>query len=128
MTWTAWCARLHLPAAGCRRREWQHTRHTSLKPMMPLTQVRDTDMDRLEQMLYVVAHGDAEAAREGASPAGMAKLLRVAQLAVEYLLYVQDTLSGSNSTLEARLGAEIRRREVAARECQPAEPAPAPEA
>lgn len=70
-----------------------------------MPQVRDTNLDRLEQLLDVLAHGDVQPGA-AAVPAGAAgKLLRVAQLAVEYLLHVQASLSCSNAALEAQVEA-----------------------
>lgn len=56
--------------------------------------VRDTDIDALESVLDIVAHGDMEGedARH-LTPANAARAFRVAQLAVDYLLHVQDRLA-----------------------------------
>lgn len=56
--------------------------------------VRDTDIDALEGVLDIVAHGDMEGedARH-LTPANAARAFRVAQLAVDYLLHVQDRLA-----------------------------------
>lgn len=61
--------------------------------------VRDTDIDALEGVLDIVAHGDMEGedARH-LTPANAARAFRVAQLAVDYLLHVQDRLAADVCT------------------------------
>ena len=56
--------------------------------------VRDTDIDALESVLDIVVHGDMEG-EDGRhlTPANAARAFRVAQLAVDYLLHVQDRLA-----------------------------------
>lgn len=56
--------------------------------------VRNTDIDALESVLDIVAHGDMEGEDARClTPANAARAFRVAQLAVDYLLHVQDRLA-----------------------------------
>lgn len=65
--------------------------------------VRDTDLDALEGVLEAVAGGDLEAEDPRALPwADLAKLFRVAQLTVDYLLHVQDRLATDAGAAQAR--------------------------
>ena len=65
--------------------------------------VRDTDIDALESVLDIVAHGDMEGedARH-LTPANAARAFRVAQLAVDYLLHVQDRLAADASAAKVQ--------------------------
>jgi hypothetical protein len=64
-------------------------------------QIRDTDLDTLEQLVSCITWGDLEAEVAGQiDPCSTAKLFRLAQLLLEYLLYVQDNLNNTNSILE----------------------------
>ena len=69
---------------------------------MDIRQVRDTDLDELERVVAAVAFGDIEA--EGPSGAvadvSLRRLLRLSQLANEYLLHVQDHLAVENGQLK----------------------------
>eukprot|EP00775_Hariotina_reticulata_P007380 gene7380-7589_t len=63
--------------------------------------IRDTDLDTLEQLVSCITWGDLEAEGPGqVNPSSTAKLFRLAQLLLEYLLYVQDNLQHANSILE----------------------------
>ena len=64
-------------------------------------QVRGTDIDALERVLDVVAFGDIEAEdARNLTPHNFIKLFRIAQLTVEYLLFVQDRLAGDNCAMK----------------------------
>lgn len=79
----------------------QHSLATAMStPPWPL-QIRDTDLDALEQLVSCITWGDLEAEGPGqVDPSSTAKLFRLAQLLLEYLLYVQDNLQHANSILE----------------------------
>ncbi|GAB4818914.1 hypothetical protein N2152v2_005960 [Parachlorella kessleri] len=67
--------------------------------------VRGTDIDALERVLDVVAFGDIEAEdARNLTPHNFIKLFRIAQLTVEYLLFVQDRLAGDNCAMKGELG------------------------
>jgi len=67
-------------------------------------QVRDTDLDALERVVAVVTFGDVEGEEAGAvADVSLRKLLRLSQLAGEYLLHVQDHLAAQNTGLMVRL-------------------------
>lgn len=67
---------------------------------MPL-QVRDTDLDALERLVSCITWGDIEAEdTRHLSEANFVKIFRLAQLLLEYLLYVQDNLKYTNCVLE----------------------------
>ncbi|PRW44309.1 zinc finger DZIP1L-like [Chlorella sorokiniana] len=73
--------------------------------------VRDTDIDALESVLDIVAHGDMEGEDPRClTPANAARAFRVAQLAVDYLLHVQDRLAGDACSAKTELG-KVQRRE-----------------
>ena len=63
-------------------------------------QVRETDLDALEAVVGVVAFGDVDAEAPGAvAEHSLRRLLRLAQLAAEYLLHVQDRLAAERCLL-----------------------------
>uniref|UniRef100_A0A383WEI0 Cilium assembly protein DZIP1 N-terminal domain-containing protein n=1 Tax=Tetradesmus obliquus TaxID=3088 RepID=A0A383WEI0_TETOB len=63
--------------------------------------IRDTDLDTLERLVGCLAWGDIEAEdSRHLSEASFVKVFRLAQLLLEYLLYVQDSLKHTNSVLE----------------------------
>ena len=63
--------------------------------------MRSTDIDTLERVLDVVAFGDIEAEdARNLTPLNFIKLFRLAQLTVEYLLFVQDRLAADNCALK----------------------------
>lgn len=67
----------------------------------PPSQARTTDIDALERVLDVVAFGDIEAEdARNLTPLNFIKLFRLAQLTVEYLLFVQDRLAADNCVLK----------------------------
>ena len=64
-------------------------------------QVRDTDLDTPERLVSCITWGDIEAEdTRHLSEANFVKIFRLAQLLLEYLLYVQDNLKYTNSVLE----------------------------
>ena len=65
-------------------------------------QVRDTDLDALERVVTAVAFGDVDAEGPPGAVADVSqrKLLRLSQLANEYLLHVQDHLASQNGVLK----------------------------
>ncbi|WIA11315.1 hypothetical protein OEZ85_011438 [Tetradesmus obliquus] len=66
--------------------------------------IRDTDLDTLERLVGCLAWGDIEAEdSRHLSEASFVKVFRLAQLLLEYLLYVQDSLKHTNSVLEELL-------------------------
>jgi Iguana/Dzip1-like DAZ-interacting protein N-terminal len=70
-------------------------------------QIAYADIDELERVVGILAHGDlaAESAR-ALTETNFARIFRLAQLALEYLLHVQDVLSAE-------------RRQLLASECAP---------
>lgn len=79
-------------------------------PCRPLNhlQVSDTDLDTLEQLVTCVTWGDIEAEdTRHLSEGNFVKVFRLAQLLLEYLLYVQENLKYTNNVLDkSRCGAE----------------------
>jgi zinc finger protein DZIP1 len=64
-------------------------------------QIRDTDLDTLERLVSCITWGDIEAEdSRHLAEASFVKVFRLAQLLLEYLLYVQDSLKHTNSVLE----------------------------
>ena len=65
-------------------------------------QVAYTDIDALESVVGILAHGDivAENVRE-LTETNFIRIFRLAQLALEYLLHVQDVLSHERRMLLA---------------------------
>ena len=70
-------------------------------------QVRDTDLDALERVVSIVAFGDVEAEGPPGAVADVSlrRLLRLSQLANEYLLHVQDHLATRHNASKVRSGA-----------------------
>ena len=67
----------------------------------PCHQVRDVDLDTLEKIVSIVAFGDIEAEdTRHLTELNFIKVFRLAQLMVEYLLYVQDCLQSTNNWLQ----------------------------
>ena len=63
--------------------------------------MRETDLDALEAVVGVVAYGDVEAEAPGTvAEHSLRRLLRLAQLAAEYLLHVQDRLATERCHLQ----------------------------
>lgn len=61
-------------------------------------QIRDVDLDTLEKVVSVIAYGDIEAEDvRHLTELNFIKVFRLAQLTVEYLLYVQDCLQATNN-------------------------------
>lgn len=74
---------------------------------------RDVDLDALEEALPSVAHGNLRKYAAGeVSPAALRRLFEVSQLAVQYLLYVQDRLAGD--VRKAKVATEAAQAEAAA--------------
>lgn len=70
-------------------------------PSFTPLQARSTDIDALERVLDVMAFGDIEAEdARNLTPLNFIKLFRLAQLTVEYLLFVQDRLAADNCALK----------------------------
>ena len=68
---------------------------------MSREQAQDGDLDALERVLNAVAHGDLEGSDpKDATPEAVAHLFGTAQLAVQYLLYVQDRLAMDNAAVK----------------------------
>ena len=64
-------------------------------------QIRETDLDELERVVGVVAFGDLEAEdTRNLNQLNFQRLLRLSQLATEYLLHVQDRLAYDNGKLK----------------------------
>ena len=64
-------------------------------------QIRDTDIDALERLAGMLTWSDLEAEdTRHLSESNFTKIFRLAQLLLEYLLYVQDSLKAANSILE----------------------------
>jgi Iguana/Dzip1-like DAZ-interacting protein N-terminal len=70
-------------------------------------QVRDTDLDALERVVSIVAFGDVEAEGPPGAVADVSlrRLLRLSQLANEYLLHVQDHLATRHGASKVRSSA-----------------------
>lgn len=67
------------------------------------SQVRETDLDALEAVVGVVAYGDVDAEAPGSvAEHSLRRLLRLSQLAAEYLLHVQEQLATERCHLQAR--------------------------
>ena len=63
--------------------------------------MRDIDLDTLEKIVSIVAFGDIEAEdTRHLTELNFVKVFRLSQLIIEYLLYVQDCLQGTNSWLQ----------------------------
>ncbi|KAG2493967.1 hypothetical protein HYH03_007896 [Edaphochlamys debaryana] len=63
--------------------------------------VRDVDLDTLEKIVNIVAFGDIEAEdTRHLTELNFIKIFRLAQMMIEYLLYVQDCLQNSNAWLQ----------------------------
>eukprot|EP00201_Polytomella_parva_P011064 CAMPEP_0175055438 /NCGR_PEP_ID=MMETSP0052_2-20121109/10079_1 /TAXON_ID=51329 ORGANISM="Polytomella parva, Strain SAG 63-3" /NCGR_SAMPLE_ID=MMETSP0052_2 /ASSEMBLY_ACC=CAM_ASM_000194 /LENGTH=446 /DNA_ID=CAMNT_0016320281 /DNA_START=21 /DNA_END=1358 /DNA_ORIENTATION=+ len=63
--------------------------------------VRDVDIETLERVVSVVAFGDIDAEDvRNLTEYNFIKVFRLAQLVIEYLLYVQECLQASNSWLQ----------------------------
>lgn len=74
-------------------------------------QIRDTDLDTLEQLVACLTWGDIEAEdTRHLSEGNFVKVFRLAQLLLEYLLYVQENLKYTNGVLDQSrwVGAERR--------------------
>lgn len=71
--------------------------------------MRDTDLDVLEGVVSVVAYGDldAEGPPGAVADVSLRRLLRLSQLANEYLLHVQDHLAGQNTSLKVSCKAAV---------------------
>ena len=64
-------------------------------------QVRDADLDTLEKVVSIIAFGDIEAEdTRHLTELNFIKVFRLAQLTIEYLLYVQDCLQTTNAWLQ----------------------------
>jgi hypothetical protein len=69
--------------------------------LLPRDQIRDTDLDTLERLVECLTWGDIEAEdSRHLAESSFIKVFRLAQLLLEYLLYVQDSLKHTNSALE----------------------------
>ena len=68
-------------------------------------QVRDTDLDALERVVSIVAFGDvdAEGPPGAVADVSLRRLLRLSQLANEYLLHVQDHLATRHHTTKVAI-------------------------
>lgn len=67
-------------------------------------QVRETDINTLEKVVGIVAFGDIEAEEaRNLTELNFTRMLRLSQLATEYLLHVQDQLAYDNGRLKVRL-------------------------
>ena len=66
-------------------------------------QVRETDLDILENILPSVAHGNLQKYNSrDISVQSLRRLFDVSQLTVQYLLYVQDRLAGDVRAMKVR--------------------------
>jgi hypothetical protein len=68
----------------------------------PTLQIAYTDIDQLEKVVHILAHGDimSENTRE-LTEVNFLRIFRLAQLVIEYLLHVQDTLASERHRLLA---------------------------
>jgi hypothetical protein len=59
-----------------------------------------TDIDQLERVVHILSHGDLQAENtRQLTETNFIKIFRLAQLAIQYLLHVQDVLSSERSEL-----------------------------
>ena len=59
-----------------------------------------TDIDQLERVVHILSHGDLQAENTRLlTETNFIKIFRLAQLAIQYLLHVQDVLSSERSEL-----------------------------
>lgn len=69
--------------------------------------MKDADLDTLEQILPSVAHGNLRKySLTEITPQSLRKLCELSQLAVQYLLYVQDRLAADVKGGKVRKGKE----------------------
>jgi hypothetical protein len=68
--------------------------------LMRSLQMRRTDIDSLERVVHMLAHGDFDAQLSAYGIEGCRRVLRLCQLAIEYLLYVQGQLAEETSVLK----------------------------
>ncbi|KAG7673634.1 hypothetical protein Ndes2526A_g02874 [Nannochloris sp. 'desiccata'] len=70
--------------------------------------VKDADLDTLEQILPSVAHGNLRKySLTEVTPQSLRRLCELSQLAVQYLLYVQDRLAADVKGVKGQLGDAI---------------------
>jgi hypothetical protein len=63
-------------------------------------QVGNTDIDQLERVVHILSHGDLQAENTSQlTETNFIKIFRLAQLAIQYLLHVQDVLSSERTEL-----------------------------
>lgn len=63
-------------------------------------QVAHTDIDQLERVVHILSHGDLTAENPAQlTEINFIKIFRLAQLVIQYLLHVQDTLSAERTEL-----------------------------
>jgi hypothetical protein len=86
----------------CRTQQYQQWLDNShAQRLFPPHQIRDTDLDTLERLVSCLTWGDIEAEdSRHLAESSFVKVFRLAQLLLEYLLYVQDSLKHTNSALE----------------------------
>jgi hypothetical protein len=97
---------LHMQPTPCNTRYTSSCNKHYSQPTLP-DQIRDTDLDTLERLVGCLTWGDIEAEdSRHLAESSFVKVFRLAQLLLEYLLYVQDSLKHTNSVLElSRCGA-----------------------
>lgn len=62
--------------------------------------VVQTDIDQLERVVHILSHGDITAENPAQlTEVNFIKIFRLAQLVIQYLLHVQDTLSSDRAVL-----------------------------
>ncbi|KAG2425377.1 hypothetical protein HXX76_013791 [Chlamydomonas incerta] len=78
------------------RIDWRLLHGIDINSMM-----RDVDLDTLEKIVNIVAFGDIEAEdTRHLTELNFIKIFRLSQMMIEYLLYVQECLQGSNGWLQ----------------------------
>ena len=99
------CAPLTRAALALGHAATMHGAFFSSMLVFETAQVRDTDLDALERVVSIVAFGDVDA--EGPPGAiadvSLRRLLRLSQLANEYLLHVQDHLATRHHTTKVAI-------------------------
>ncbi|GAX82377.1 hypothetical protein CEUSTIGMA_g9805.t1 [Chlamydomonas eustigma] len=82
------------------RIDWRLLHGVDINPI-----IRDVDLDTLEKVTSIIAFGDVEAEdTRYLTEMNFIKIFRLAQLTIEYLLYVQDCLQTTNTWLQLDRG------------------------
>ncbi len=78
--------------------EHRTPRYTNTTPSPRPHKAHTTDIDALESVLHLLTHGDFAGTAE---PADLGRVVYLMQLALQYLLYVQEQLASENATLRS---------------------------